>query len=217
MRRISGILLALATLALLARLAPDIAMHAGADTNARRGVAPLPTASQPAPEDAGGLIPEAQAATDNVRSDAQAGQAQAAQATKDAARPDDKALLALRERQKSLDARASALDRREQAIRKAEEALRARIGQLEQMLAAIRQRLDEEASIKNKKIKRLAAVYAAMKPDRAAPVIAKMELGTVVRIFLLMDEKRVGKILSFLPPDKAVRISQALTRNLSSL
>ena len=72
-------------------------------------------------------------------------------------------------------------------------------------------------NIKNKKIKRLTAVYEGMKPDRAAPVISKMDLATVVRVFLLMDEKKVGKILSFLPPDKAVQISQALTRQISSV
>jgi len=56
-----------------------------------------------------------------------------------------------------------------------------------------------------------------MKPDKAAPVIARMELTTVVKIFSLMDEKKVGKILSFLPAEKAVQISQALTRQISTV
>ncbi len=221
MRRTGGILLALATLALLARLAPDL-MGAGGESLPVAAFAPAQAhqtaATQEKAEsagDGGGLIPEAEAASPAPQA-TEAGDAPESGAP-DGAWPDDKTLLALRERRKQLESRASALDAREREIRKAEEALRERLRQLEQIEASIRQRLDEEASIKNKKIKRLAAVYAAMKSDRAAPVIAKMELGTVVRIFLLMDEKRVGKILSFLPPDKAVRISQALTRNLSSL
>jgi len=107
--------------------------------------------------------------------------------------------------------------RDEKAIAQAEEKLNLRITELQQLESSIQQRLQDEKNIKNKKIKRLTAVYEGMKPDRAAPVISKMDLATVVRVFLLMDEKKVGKILSFLPPDKAVQISQALTRQISSV
>ena len=67
------------------------------------------------------------------------------------------------------------------------------------------------------KIKRLTAVYEGMKAESAAPVISQMELSTVVKMFLRMDEKQVGKILSFLPPEKAVTISQALTKQISKV
>jgi len=130
---------------------------------------------------------------------------------------EDETLTSLRQYKGELEQRAKKLDVREQSLQQAEEQLKRRITELEQLEASIQQRLSDEAKVKNKKIKRLTAVYEGMKPERAAPVIAKMELATVVKIFLLMDEKKVGKILSFLPPDKAVIISQALTSQISSV
>lgn len=130
---------------------------------------------------------------------------------------EDETLTKLREYKGELDSRKSVLDQREKDIQQAEDRLKQRITELEQLEASIQQRLLDESKVKSKKIKRLTAVYEGMKPERAAPVIARMELATVVKIFLLMDEKKVGKILSFLPPEKAVVISQALTRQISSV
>lgn len=130
---------------------------------------------------------------------------------------EDKTLASLRQYKQELDQRASDLDKRAAALKAAEEKLQQRITELEQLEASIQQRIQDEAKIKSKKIKRLTAVYEGMKPDKAAAVIAQMELATVVKIFLLMDEKKVGKILSFLPPEKAVTISQALTRQISTV
>ncbi len=130
---------------------------------------------------------------------------------------EDETLTKLRQYKGELDSRKSLLDQREEEIQQAEDLLKQRITELEQLEASIQQRLSDESKVKSKKIKRLTAVYEGMKPERAAPVIAKMELVTVVKIFLIMDEKKVGKILSFLPPEKAVAISQALTRQISSV
>ncbi|PJA31762.1 MAG: hypothetical protein CO187_07635 [Zetaproteobacteria bacterium CG_4_9_14_3_um_filter_53_7] len=130
---------------------------------------------------------------------------------------EDETLTRLREYKGELDLKKSQLDQREKELQEADAQLKQRIIELEQLEASIQQRLTDESNIKSKKIKRLTAVYEGMKPEAAAPVIAKMELATVVKVFLLMDEKKVGKILSFLPPDKAVAISQALTSQISTV
>lgn len=130
---------------------------------------------------------------------------------------DDNTLRELRALREQLQQRSKQLDVREQALEKSEAQLQQRITELEQLEASIQQRLADESKVKSKKIKRLTAVYEGMKPEKAAPIIAQMELATVVKIFLLMDEKKVGKIISFLPPEKAVTISQALTRRISSV
>jgi len=130
---------------------------------------------------------------------------------------EDETLSALRQLKDGLDQRSKTLDQREHTLQQAEDQLKQRITELEQLEASIQQRLLDESKVKSKKIKRLTAVYEGMKPERSAPVIARMELATVVKIFLLMDEKKVGKILSFLSPEKAVTISHALTRRISSV
>ncbi len=123
----------------------------------------------------------------------------------------------LRNIKKKLDTRARALDERQRSIEQVEARIGKRIKELEEILARINARLQMEESIKSKKIKRLAAVYASMKPIKAAPVIARMKLPIVVRMFARMDERKVGKILSFLPADKAVQITQALSKKISAI
>jgi len=126
-------------------------------------------------------------------------------------------LLALREQKKALSEREKALEEREAIIQEAEQRAQGKITELLQLEARIQSMLAEEQSIKDKKIKRLTAVYEGMKADRAAPVIAQMDLSIVVKIFSRMSEKQVGKILSFLQPKQAVVISQALTERIASV
>ncbi len=123
----------------------------------------------------------------------------------------------LRSIKTDLDTRAKALDARQESIEEAEAGITKRVDELEGILARIQDRLQQEESIKDKKIKKLTAVYSSMKAEKAAPVISRMELSTVVKMFTRMDEKTVGKILSFLPPEQAVKITQALTQKISSL
>jgi len=126
-------------------------------------------------------------------------------------------MMAWTKQQRALDAREKALTEREGEIVAAEERAKAKIKQLQDLESRIQALLDEEGSIKDKKIKRLTAVYEGMKAEKAAPVIAQMELEIVVKLFSRMNEKQVGKILSFMPPAQAVVISQALTKRLGSL
>ncbi len=132
--------------------------------------------------------------------------------------PAERELLeSLRSTREKLTAMEKSLGEREKEAEAAESKAAERIVELEKLEARIQELLLQEESIKSKKIKRLTAVYEGMKAEKAAPVIAKMELSTVVKMFLRMDEKQVGKILSFLPPEKAVTISQALTRQISKV
>jgi len=126
-------------------------------------------------------------------------------------------LLSLRKIRDALDARQKNLEERQKTAETSEEKLSERLADLEALEARIKDMLAQEKSINTKKIKRLTAVYEGMKADRAAPVIERMDLAIVVRMFSRMDEKKVGKILSFLPPEKAVKISQALTDRISNV
>ncbi|MDQ6951398.1 MAG: hypothetical protein Q9M26_07015 [Mariprofundales bacterium] len=126
-------------------------------------------------------------------------------------------LSSLRQRNKALDAREKTLDTRQAQLDNMEKQAVARIGELKKMEASLRDMLKQEDSIKSKKIKRLTAVYESMKPDRAAAVVVGLDLETVIKVFLRMKEKKVGKILSFLPPKNAVVISEALIKRLSNL
>jgi flagellar motility protein MotE (MotC chaperone) len=132
--------------------------------------------------------------------------------------PAERELLeSLRATREKLAEMEKSLSEREKEAEAAERKAAERITELEQLETRIQDLLQQEESIKSKKIKRLTAVYEGMKAEKAAPVIAQMELVTVVKMFSRMNEKQVGKILSFLPPEKAVIISHALTKQISKV
>ena len=135
----------------------------------------------------------------------------------DVSQEEAEVLLNLRSIKENLDLRSKVLDERQSSIEKAEEGMAARIKELESLVAKMQDQLQQERGFKSKKIKKLAAVYSSMKPEKAAPVVTRMELDTVVKMFARMDDKKVGKILSFLPPEKAVIITQALTRQSNEI
>ncbi len=132
-------------------------------------------------------------------------------------RAERETLLSLRKVRNALDERQKALDERQKAAEASDQKLTERLSDLEELEAKIKDMLAQESSINTKKIKRLTAVYEGMKADRAAPVVERMDLSIIVRMFSRMDEKKVGKILSFLPPEQAVKISQALTDRISNV
>jgi len=115
-----------------------------------------------------------------------------------------------------MDMREKQIEERQAVAKDAEERASKRIEELTALETRIQDLLDQEKSINDKKIKRLTAVYEGMKAIKAAPVIAQMDMLIIVKMFSRMNEKQVGKILSFLPPKQAVAISQALTKRIGS-
>lgn len=116
-----------------------------------------------------------------------------------------------------MDVREKQLEERQVVAKDAEERASKRIEELTALETRIQDLLEQEKSINDKKIKRLTAVYEGMKAVKAAPVIAQMDMEIIVKMFSRMNEKQVGKILSFLPPKQAVTISEALTKRIGSL
>ncbi len=58
---------------------------------------------------------------------------------------------------------------------------------------------------------KLDAIYAAMSPDGLTPLFGKLSDPDVARALLAMDEKKAGKILAALPPDRAARLTHRMT------
>ncbi len=130
---------------------------------------------------------------------------------------DNQGAGSLQAAREKMDIREKKLEERQVMAKEAESLARKRIEELTALETRIQDLLDQEKSINDKKIKRLTTVYEGMKAVKAAPVIAQMDMTIIVKMFSRMNEKQVGKILSFLPPKQAVAISQALTKRIGSL
>jgi flagellar motility protein MotE (MotC chaperone) len=114
------------------------------------------------------------------------------------------------------------LNRREERLRQREsevEALAADVEARLERLTALQQKMKEDMRLlatdkdsrKAKQVKRLVQFYANMKAEKAAALIDKLDEGVVVDVFAQMPSENAGKILSFVHPEKAARISQRLT------
>jgi len=67
--------------------------------------------------------------------------------------------------------------------------------------------LDE---IESKNIKKLAAVYSGMKPEKAAMIIKEMDEDTAVKLLTMMDGKSSARILESVDLNLAVKLSERL-------
>ena len=57
---------------------------------------------------------------------------------------------------------------------------------------------------------KLIALYATMSPDDLAPIFGKLPDPLVIKTLMQMDEKKAGKVLAALPPDRAARLSEIM-------
>jgi len=73
-------------------------------------------------------------------------------------------------------------------------------------------RLEEE-----KKIKQLVKLYSSMKSKKAAAIVNSMDIVIAERLFMNLKGDVAGKILAYVEPDKAARISERLAETLADL
>jgi len=71
--------------------------------------------------------------------------------------------------------------------------------------------LAELKALKDEDLSRLVAVYTAMKPAAAAPLMEKLDLPYAVEVILRMKPKKAAKLLSAIKPKRAAAISRSIT------
>lgn len=76
----------------------------------------------------------------------------------------------------------------------------------------IRAQMAQKKTTEDKKLKHLIKVYSAMKPQKAASLIEKLDTKFAIELLSNMKGDIVGNILSFIDTDKAARISEQLVK-----
>lgn len=66
------------------------------------------------------------------------------------------------------------------------------------------------ASDREARIVQLAGIIKKMKPNQAAPIIARQNLSVAVAVLDSIGARQAGKVLAVLPPEHAVRIAERL-------
>jgi flagellar motility protein MotE (MotC chaperone) len=116
-------------------------------------------------------------------------------------------LRQLAKRRDELTARERALDDREAMLKATEQRIAAQAEQMKQMKAEYQQMRTQRDEAAEASLRRLVAVYEAMKPDEAARIFETMEGAVLLDVVMRMGERRLAPILAQMSPARA----QALT------
>ena len=122
----------------------------------------------------------------------------------------------LSKREKELNDKEVLLNKREEALHPLEKEIDGKLEELNELqttLTAFAKKLAErEKALKDTKIAHLVALYSAMEPAKAAGIMDKLNINTLVRILNNMKGKTAGKILAMMAPEKGAMISERLSR-----
>ena len=128
----------------------------------------------------------------------------------------DQERLTLRKKEKELKDREAELERKEQELLPLRKEIDSKIDELYELqtrLTAFAKELAErEQALKDAKIGHLVALYSAMDAARAAAIMDKLQLDTVVLILANMKGKSAGQILSMMEPERGALISENLSK-----
>jgi len=93
-----------------------------------------------------------------------------------------------------------------------QEEINNKIKVLTQMRDEMRAGMASKKTIGEQKLKHLIKAYSAMKPQKAAALIEKLEVDFAVNVLANMKGEAVGEILSFIDIEKAAKISEKLIK-----
>ena len=106
------------------------------------------------------------------------------------------------------------LEEKREALETLRQEIKTSLSRLESQEKAIN---EERAAEEERKIKQLVKLDSAMKPKKAAGIVDAMELVTARRLFMAMKGDVAGKILAYVEPERAARISERLAETLKDL
>jgi len=121
-------------------------------------------------------------------------------------------LASLQKRQKELDMRESSLKAEEEKMLALKKEIMEKIDALKSLETQLSSKLDMEKTNDAKRLKELAKVYEATPPQKAAAMLEKLEVKTAAGITINMKRERAGLIWGYLTPQKAVAITNEITR-----
>jgi flagellar motility protein MotE (MotC chaperone) len=122
----------------------------------------------------------------------------------------------LRRKAKELRDREGRLNRRETELKALQDKIDARMSELNDLQTKLtnfsKKLAEREGALKDAQMTHLVALYSAMEPGKAAAIMNKLNLVTVVRILKYMKGKNAGKIMAMMDPDRGATISEALSK-----
>lgn len=125
--------------------------------------------------------------------------------------PEEKIELKFIQKKKiELDEKEYALEKKAEALLVIQEDINKKLALIKQLRNEITNKVIEQETIENEKLKHIVKAYSAMKPRKAASLVEKLDIGFAVEILSKMKAEEVGNILSNVTIEKAAKISKNL-------
>lgn len=122
----------------------------------------------------------------------------------------------LRQKEEALDVREKRVKKEEAELNALQTKIDNRMSELNDLQTKLtnfaRQLAEKEQAMKDSQMTRLVALYSSMDPGKAAAIMDKLNIKTVVRILKYMKGKNAGKIMDMMAPDRGASISEALSK-----
>jgi flagellar motility protein MotE (MotC chaperone) len=123
----------------------------------------------------------------------------------------------LRKKEREIREREHQVEKREAELHALQDKVDTRMSELNDLQTKLlnfsKKLAEREKALKDAKMSHLVSLYSAMDPAKAAAIMDKLDLNTVVRILKYMKGKDAGKIMAMMPPEKGATISEALSKN----
>jgi flagellar motility protein MotE (MotC chaperone) len=120
--------------------------------------------------------------------------------------------VSLQNKQRDLDIREKSLKAEEEKGLALKKEIMDKIDVLKTLETQLNSKLDMDKTNETKRLQDLAKVYEATPPQRAAAMLEQLEVKTAARITINMKRDRAGLIWGYLTPQKAVAITNEITR-----
>ena len=132
--------------------------------------------------------------------------------SEDVAKEDKIDLYFLIKKKAELEEEEESLSKKRAELLTIQEEINNKIKLLEQLRNDIRAEMEKKRTIERQKMKHLIKAYSAMKPQKAASLIEKLDLAFAIELLSEMKGDVAGTILSFVDVTKAAKISEGLAR-----
>ncbi|WP_456433515.1 MotE family protein [Thermosulfuriphilus sp.] len=117
----------------------------------------------------------------------------------------------LRLKRLQIEEKQKALGLREKELKLLKDQVEKRLAALTELEQEIDQKLNELKVIKDERFRLLVKIYSNMKPKKAAPLLSKLDVNTLTKLFQAMPTDQVSKILAAMDPEVAAQVSARLS------
>jgi flagellar motility protein MotE (MotC chaperone) len=126
---------------------------------------------------------------------------------------DAKLLTMLDGRRVELEERRTRLDDRESELGQRDREVATKLIELKELTDRLRGEREKSDRQKNAQLDQLANVYGSMNPPEAAQLLDQLDVTVALSLVQRMPEKRIGQILALMRADRALEITNLLSRS----